>query len=112
MYFYNNSKPNPYSKESISLFTKEKDVLKNVLNNYMAMEYVGEWDTTCYGEFLKEEKVFIITNTITKGNFNILVNNKITETKNEYDKKGECVYKDKVSFHKTTLKFNGSNYQH
>ena len=112
VYFYNNSKPNPYSKESISLFTKEKDVLKNVLNNYMTMEYVGEWDTTCYGEFLKEEKVFIITNTITKGNFNILVNNKITETKNEYDKKGECVYKDKVSFHKTTLKFNGSNYQH
>ncbi len=111
VYFYNNSKPNPYSKESISLFVKDNSSsLKNILNDYTAMEYTGEWDTTCYGEFLKEDKIFIITNNFTNGYFNILIKNKVTETKNEYDKKGECVYKDKVSFHKTTLKFNGVNY--
>lgn len=110
VYFYNNSKPNPYSKETISLFVKEQKKLKNILNDYTAMEYTGEWDTNCYGEFLKEEKVFIITNTITNENFNILVKNKVTEIQNEYNESGECIPKNNVSFHKTMLKFNGRVY--
>lgn len=111
VYFYNNSHPNPYSKESFSLYKKEGITLKKVLNNFTIMEYSGETDTTCYGQFTKEEKLLILTKNTTNRYFNILIKNKITTTKNYENDNGECIRAKKAIINKTTLKYDTIEYK-
>ncbi|PHR72855.1 MAG: hypothetical protein COA67_03905 [Lutibacter sp.] len=110
IYRLNMSKANPYSNEHISLFVKSGDSLKKVLHNYDVMISGGEWDTNCYGEFVKEEKLLVISDNMTNGYFDILVKNKITDTKADIDENGDCEAKDIITTQKTLLKFNGEKY--
>jgi len=110
IYYYNNSKPNPYSKETISLFLKSENSLKNVLPNYDVMNYGGEWDTNCDGEFIGVKSILIVSKEKTNDHFNILVKSKITETKNYEDKNGECDAKETVTNKTLVLNFNGEAY--
>ena len=111
IFYYGSSKPNPYSNETISLFIKSKDSLKKILNNYDVMDYGGEWDTNCFGEFIKKTKTLSILSKKSNSYYDILVNNKITETKNFEDSNGNCQQKEKTSSKKTVLKFNGNRYK-
>ncbi len=110
LYFNNYSKPNPYSKEIISLFVRKNSKLKNILKNYTVMEYYGEGDASCYGEFFRTEKILIMKSKKTNAYFDILVKSKNTKTLNDVDEQDECISKDNVSTSKTTLTFNGNIY--
>jgi len=45
VYYHNNSQHNPYRQETISLYIKvDNSLLKNILKNYVVMNFNGEWD--------------------------------------------------------------------
>ncbi len=58
--YSNNSKPNPYSSVSISLFIHEKKSLRRILKEYDIETMTGETDSNCQGEFEKHKKQFQI----------------------------------------------------
>ena len=111
VYHYNNSKPNPYSNKTLSLFMKSGDSLKKVLHNYDVMNYGGEWDTACAGEFIDIKNTLIIAEEKTNGYFDILIKSKVTETKNEKDEKGECQSTKNSTTETKILKYNGKIYK-
>ncbi|WP_143273659.1 hypothetical protein [Aquimarina sp. MAR_2010_214] len=110
VHYYGMSKANPYSNTTISLFIKSKNTLKRILKNYDVMDYGGEWDTDCIGEFIDHKKTLIITASKTNSYYNILAKNKITKTKNYIDKNNDCDSMEKVTTMKTVLKYNGEEY--
>ncbi len=111
VYHYGSSRANPYSSEIISLFMKSGTTLKKLLNNYTVMEYGGEWEMDCLGEFLGSKATLTMANEKTNGYFDIIVENTITETKNYEDEKGDCRSKDEITTEKLILKFDGSEYK-
>jgi hypothetical protein len=109
--FYNSSQPNPYNKETISLFVKDGKTLKKVLNHFTIQLFNGETDTTCYAEFTKQEKVLIIKEEKSNNYFNILVKNKISAIFRDEDTNGECQENINITTETKTLKFNGQHYE-
>lgn len=104
------SKANPYQSLSLSLFIKHKNSLKKVLRNFEVMEYNGEWDTKCKGEFTTNKRTLITTNNLSNGFYDIKVNTKITETKNTKDSIGNCLPEKNRSSTTSALQFNGKVY--
>jgi len=111
VYYYGSSMPNPYSHETISLFIETEDSLQKILNNFDVTEYSGEWDTNCYGEFIRESKTIGISSEKTNGYFDLIISNKITETNNLIDKNDDCISTEKITKVKTTLTFNSIEYK-
>ena len=111
VYYHGMSRANPYNNETISLFIKSENTLKNILKNYDVTNYAGEWDTNCDGTFIGEKKILIVSDNKTNGYFDILVKNTITETKNFETANGDCDYKEKVTAVKTVLKFDREEYK-
>lgn len=111
VYYYGSSRANPYTNETLSLYTKKRKSLKKILNNYQVMHYGGEWDTDCVGEFQKQEKVLILTENKTDRYYDILVKTKVTETKNFEDENGDCDAKEEISRVKTLLTFDETEYK-
>lgn len=109
--YHGMSGANPYENETLSLFVKSGQGLQKILNNFSVMDYGGEWDTSCQGEFDRTEKVLILSDEQTNGWFDILVKSKITKTINEEDGNGECISKETTSTETTVLKFNGKEYR-
>ena len=104
------SKPNPYEIETISLFIKNKDQLSRVLKNFEINGNSGEWDTDCAGEFNTEKKILIISDIITNEYYNIIVKNKIIDSKTFINEQGDCDEKEKTQTIKTILKFENNEY--
>lgn len=109
--YRNNSQPNPYNNETLSLFVKSGDALHTILKHYNAKEYTGEWDTRCAGEFTDVKNTFIMSKEKTNGYFNVVVKSDETYTHSFLDKNGECIATEKLSTKETVLKFNGKVYQ-
>jgi len=109
-HFVGSSRVNPYESETLSLFVKLEDKLQKVLDNYEVLNNVGEWDGFCFGKFIKEEKILIISPQKTNEYYDIIVKNKITETKNFEDENGECDYKETITHQTSVLKFDGETY--
>lgn len=105
------SRINPYVTETISLFLKTKThTMQKIATNYEVNLFRGEWDTDCEGEFNGEKKTLHISAKKTNGYYDILVNNKVTETTNFIDEKGDCEATEEASTIKTILQFNGKEY--
>ncbi|WP_437395784.1 hypothetical protein [Flagellimonas lutimaris] len=111
VYYLGLSRPNPYENETLSLFVKSGNKLQKILGNYSVMDYGGEWDTDCWGEFVRNEKILFLSKKQTMGWFDILVKNKITETKDDVDENGECISNETISTETSVLKFNGEEYK-
>jgi len=105
------SKVNPYESETLSLFVKSADRLKKILDKYAVMDAFGEWDGNCFGEFRDTKNTLIMSKQKSNGFFNILIKSKVTETKNEVNKNGECDAKVITTNQKSILKFNGKEYK-
>ncbi len=105
------SKVNPYESETLSLFVKSADRLKKILDKYAVMDAFGEWDGNCFGEFTDTKNTLIMSNQKSNGFFNIMIKSKVTETKNEANKNGECDAKVITTNQKSILKFNGKEYK-
>lgn len=105
------SRANPFSNGTISLFVKSGDTLKKVLSNYDIMNYGGERITDCLGEFVSIKNTINMSNEKTNGYYDIIVHKEQTETKNEEDENGDCVSTDTVTTDTFLLKFNGETYK-
>lgn len=111
VYYHNNSQPNPYSNETISLYLKTDNSLIKILKNYEVMSSSGESDTVCYGDFIVSNKELMISKGKTNNYFNILVNNTITETKSRPGKNNDCIDSDVITSKAITLAFNNNEYK-
>ncbi|MCF6360042.1 MAG: hypothetical protein L3J29_04690, partial [Cyclobacteriaceae bacterium] len=109
--YVGSSQANPYENETISLFIKSENTLKNILKKYDVMNSGGEWDTNCAGKFIDENKVLIISENMTNTYVDILVKSKIIESKSYIDENGDCDSTEKITTEKTLLKFNGKEYK-
>ena len=110
VFYYANSKGSPYSNTTMALFVKSEDSLNKILNHYDIMEYNGEWDGFCYGEFTDVKNTLIMSKEKTNGYFDIIVNSAITNTENHEDENGDCISKESKTISKLLLKFNGKVY--
>ncbi|WP_435263516.1 hypothetical protein [Tenacibaculum sp. nBUS_03] len=110
VYYYGSSKANPYRNKTISLFIKSENKLKKVLDSYDIMNYGGEWDTQCVGEFTDVKNTLLMTKEKTNEYFNILIKSKVTNTINNVGDNGECDFKEKITTMSEVLKFNGEKY--
>lgn len=108
--YFGESRVNPYQSKTLSLFIKSEDSLIKVLSNYAVDNFGGEWDGDCNGEFVGEKKNVYTGSRKTKGYFDLLVNNKIMETKGFKDNAGECRTEKSFHFKNTVLEFNGKKY--
>lgn len=108
--YFGHSRVNPYQNKTLSLFMKSKDSLIKVLANYTVAMNRGEWDGDCDGRFKGEEKAVVMSTKKTNDHFDILINNKITETKIFKDNDGECQTEKSFHVKSNVLKFNGSTY--
>lgn len=87
------------------------DTLKKILSNYTVMEYGGEWDMDCLGEFLGSNAILTMSAEKTNEYFDINVEKTITETKNFEDENGDCESKGEVTIQTKTLKFEAMEYK-
>ena len=108
--YYGSSRVNPYYQEAISLFVKDEDYLKKVLDHYSVEESRGELDGPCEGKTVSEKKTFIVENAKTNGHFDITVKNYVSETVDFEDENGECQSKETTETRTTVLKYNGLQY--
>ncbi|MEZ4970238.1 MAG: hypothetical protein R2814_11415 [Flavobacteriaceae bacterium] len=111
VYHYGMSHANPYENETVSLFVKSGDTLKKILDKFSVMDYGGEWDTDCDGEFLRTEKILILSDQKTNGYFDIAVKGKMTKTKNTTNENGDCDAEEITTDQTSLLKFNGQEYK-
>ncbi len=108
--YFGHSRANPYQNTTLSLFMKSGDSLIKVLSDYTIVNNGGEWNGDCDGKFKGEEKAVVVSTKKTNGCFDILTNNKITETKSFNDHDGECQTEKSFHFKNTVLEFNGKKY--
>lgn len=106
------SRPNPYRQESLSLYTKEKDSLKKVLDLYTIFESSGEVNVNvCHAKFNKTVRKIHVTNLLSNNYFKLLVNEITSEEVFLKDENGECKPKEKIiSRNKEVLKFDNDAY--
>lgn len=108
--YYGSSKPNPYSEVNLSLFVPEEKTLKKVLNEYVVNQFSGEWNMICAGEFVREDKILIVSKEQTNGFSDIIIKNNVTYI-NAINKNGDCVEQEKTEKKMEVLKFDGIQYQ-
>ncbi len=113
VYFRNRSQPNPYNEEVISLFVKAKDSLQKVLDYHSVYESFGKVNgTTCTAEFDITKNKLSMSNTKTKGYYDILVTTTQSKRNFRLDKNNECNPVDSlVATKQSTLQFNGNEYK-
>lgn len=109
--FRANSKPNPYSSETLTLFMPKGSKLIPVLKNYEVDRYTGEWDMQCNGEFHEMQKVLVIRESKTNDYFDILVKTKQSTIINTRDAKGKCQETIREEKKEQLLKFQGNTYR-
>ncbi|SHH60136.1 PA3715 family protein [Winogradskyella jejuensis] len=103
-----------YENETLSLFVRDNETLKTILNQYDVKLYTGEWVNECTGETISEKKTLQLSNQKTKGFFDISVKNEMTTTqssfKNENTTNSDCDMQESEVYKYSTLKFENENY--
>ena len=112
VHFRNNSQPNPYAYETLSLFTKEKNSLKKILDFYPVYESWGEVNvTTCYADFKTTVSKLSMSDVKTNGYQDVLVKKTVSQRRYQEDEHGDCTPKDSiVSTENKILVFNREVY--
>lgn len=111
--YRNHSQPNPYQEEVISLYTKEKNKLKKILDRYPIYESTGIVNgTKCYAEFTKTSNKLSFDTLKTNGYYNILVENRTSQELFQEDKNGFCNPTETLlSNQSKVLTYNGNVYE-
>jgi len=104
------SRPNPYNQTDLSLFISQNNTMKRILKNYPISKFRGEWDTNCAGEFEGISGVISIDKNKNNGLSNLIVKNKIEQTRN-IPTKDDCVEKKTSKLSMVILKYNGKEYK-
>lgn len=112
VHYEGSSRPNPFVKNTISLFVPEADSIQSILKNFVVYQFNGEWDTVCTGEFTEQKKkLTMMLDQSNNGFFNLLIETNITHTTGIPDENEECVFKDVISQKKQILEYKDGLYQ-
>ena len=108
--FTNSSRLNPLDETQLTLYIREGETLRPVLQQLLVYQYGGEWDGNCEGERSEITRTVEIANTSSHGYADLIVRTKETGT-SSVGKGDAC--KDKITEYKpvsTTLRYNGKSY--
>ncbi len=111
--YRNHSQPNPYVEEIFSLYTKEQNTLKKILDPYTIYESTGIVNVnSCYAEYTKTRNTLSLDSVKTNGYFNIRVENTSTKVLFQEDEQGDCSPTETVvSNQNKVLTYNGKLYE-
>ncbi|QVW24671.1 hypothetical protein KJF94_03545 [Pseudomonas hormoni] len=108
--FNGSSRVNPVNEKLLSLYVKEGDRLRPVLEKLITYEYGGEWDGNCAGELYQHTRTLEIGKTSSHGYADLIVK---TVTSHEVGKgEGEACESRTLTAKPvlTTLRYDGKNY--
>ena len=108
--FKGSSRVNPMDETSLSLYVKEGDTLRPVLDRLVVYRYNGEWDGNCAGERASTLRTIEIGKTRSHGYADLIVKSVITGTvgKGDPDTCDEKTTTGKPVL--TTLRYDGKSY--
>ena len=113
--FRSSSQPNPNDYTELSLFIKEGDSLKKVLDNFIIDDYSGEINVNmnaCYADVKREKNELTVLESGTNGYYDIQVKNTVVKSIYELDTAGACEPIEKSRVEKTLiLKHNKTKYK-
>ncbi|MHC8355363.1 PA3715 family protein [Pseudomonas sp. LB3P81] len=108
--FNGSSRVNPVNEKLLSLYVKEVDRLRPVLEKLITYEYGGEWDGNCGGELYQHTRTLEIGKTSSHGYADLIVK---TVTTREVGKGEVEACESKTLTAKpvlTTLRYDGKSY--
>ena len=105
------SRVNPYILETLSLYIKDKNELKRVLNKFDISKYYGEWNGECQGDIKQEKKILIMDQNKTNGFYNIIIKNKKTTTITSLNEDEECIDDENTQTISSTLIYEDEAYK-
>lgn len=108
--FTNSSRLNPLDETQLTLYIREGQTLRPVLQQLLVYQYGGEWDGNCEGERSEITRTVEIAKTSSHGYADLIVRTRETGT-SSVGKGDAC--KDKITESKpvsTTLRYNGKSY--
>jgi hypothetical protein len=108
--FNGSSRVNPRSEILLSLYVKEGDQLRPVLDKLITDEYGGEWDGNCAGELYQHTRTLEIGKTRSQGYADLIVKTVTSRTvgKGEGAACKSTTLTDKPVL--TTLRYDGKHY--
>lgn len=111
--FRSQSQPNPYYSEYLSLFVKDKESIKKILDFYPVYEYSGQVNiNSCYSELEKSKSQLIINKSKTNDFFDITVKTSQSKIMHQEDENGDCEpIEIEISSSNTILKFDGKTFK-
>jgi len=109
--YANQSQPNPYHQETLTLLTNSITSLNVILMDYEVKMFHGETDTNCNGEYLDHNKILIIQRESVEGYFDINIKNTITEETSFLNEQDDCDSTSTARVENTRLQFKGDRYQ-
>jgi len=108
--FHGSSGPNPFGEVWLSLYVKEGDVLRPVMEKLVVGTNGGEWDTNCAGEFWETRRTLEMASTSSHGYVDLIVRSVASGSKST--RKGEecenIPSTGKTAL--TTLRYDGNQY--
>lgn len=108
--FTGSSRANPFGESQLSLYVREGNTLRPVLEQLVIESASGEWDTNCAGEFSNIKRTLDIAKTSSHGFADLIVKS-VTTGSQDSVKNGECESKDTVGKTVlTTLRYDGQRY--
>lgn len=108
--FKGSSRVNPVNEELLSLYVKEGDILRVVLDKLITYEYGGEWDGNCAGELYQRTRTIEIGKTSSHGYADLIV--KTVSIRMVGEGEGEACESKTITAKPvlTTLRYDGKNY--
>ncbi|MHC8325370.1 PA3715 family protein [Pseudomonas sp. LB1P83] len=108
--FNGTSRLNPVSEKLLSLYVREGNKLRPVLDKLITYEYGGEWDGNCAGEIYQYTRTLEIGTTSSHGYADLIV--KTVSTSEVGKGEGEACESKTITAKPvlTTLRYDGKNY--
>ncbi|CAM1357591.1 conserved hypothetical protein [Tenacibaculum halocynthiae] len=113
--FRTSSQSNPYRSNYLSLYTKEGNKLKKVLDNIVLDEYSGEATVNknaCYSNIKTKKNELVVRKSVTNGYHDILIEKRQCNLISEINSEGDCNQVEKECEKKTfILRYNTLEYK-
>ena len=109
--YANQSQPNPYQKETLTLLVNSRLSLNVILRDYEVEMFSGETDTNCAGEFVRLHKILMLQPESADGYFDIIIKNTITEEVRFVNEQNDCDSNSTISVENIRLKYTADQYQ-
>ncbi|MCB2255632.1 hypothetical protein KTQ74_27300 [Pseudomonas chlororaphis] len=108
--FQGSSRANPFGETWLSLYVREGNTLRPVLESLVVESGGGEWDTNCEGEFHETRRTLQIARSSSHGYADLIVKTQSSESTN-IRKGEECVSLSKAEKPAViTLRYDGKQY--